>query len=257
MDSGKNSGQQAFPPEYRFVYQEFLPTVDSKHRNKLREKLERQDMLQRRANIEIPEFYVGWLLSTDIFHGGSHAFISFAGSVLSVVIGDVNAPEKTNRFVGICIQRGGTGLNSWFILRNIVDRQGIEIKYELYCPLLQKIEVLKLEKRLDEELLYLRDALPEYSTFPFDAEPEIRAEGAPVTINPIKVSTEKKNHLWNSKPNANSPSQVKLRPRPWLERWERKDLKGVEELGLPQRFYDRAKQLSKPWEKYDLMLQYR
>nr|CAG4645166.1 EOG090X0F2L [Leptodora kindtii] len=216
MDSGKNSGQQAFPPEYRFVYQEFLPTVDSKHRNKLREKLERQDMLQRRANIEIPEFYVG--------------------SVLSVVIGDVNAPEKTNRFVGICIQRGGTGLNSWFILRNIVDRQGIEIKYELYCPLLQKIEVLKLEKRLDEELLYLRDALPEYSTFPFDAEPEIRAEGAPVTINPIKV---------------------KLRPRPWLERWERKDLKGVEELGLPQRFYDRAKQLSKPWEKYDLMLQYR
>ena len=51
--------------------------------------------------------------------------------------------------------------------------------------------------------------------------------------------------------------QVKLRPRPWLERWERKSLKGVQDLGLPQIFYDRAAEVAKPWEKYDLMLQYR
>jgi large subunit ribosomal protein L19 len=50
---------------------------------------------------------------------------------------------------------------------------------------------------------------------------------------------------------------VKLGPRPWHERWERKDLKGVEDLGLPERFYEKAKKVAKPWEEYDLMLKYR
>lgn len=64
----------------------------------------------------------------------------------------------------------------------------MEMFYEMYSPVIQKIEVLRLEKRLDEELLYLRDALPEYSTFPLDMEPEYLPEGAPVPVNRIKVS---------------------------------------------------------------------
>nr|CAG4651383.1 EOG090X0F2L [Simocephalus serrulatus]SVE94542.1 EOG090X0F2L [Simocephalus serrulatus] len=204
------------PPEFRFIYPEFLPDPSIERRNKLREKLERMDMLQRRSIVEIPEFYTG--------------------SIMSVTVADVNSPNKTTKFVGICIQRGGSGLRAWFILRNVVDRQGIEILYEMYCPLIQKIEVLRLEKRLDESLLYLRDALPEYSTFPLDMEPERRLDNSFVPINPLKV---------------------KLRPRPWLERWERQDLKGVEDLNLPQKYYDKAKKVAKPWEKYDLMLQYR
>ena len=48
-----------------------------------------------------------------------------------------------------------------------------------------------------------------------------------------------------------------LKPRPWLERWERQELKGIEELNLKQEFYDKAEKQKKPWEKYDLMLQYR
>jgi large subunit ribosomal protein L19 len=53
------------------------------------------------------------------------------------------------------------------------------------------------------------------------------------------------------------PFQVKLKPRPWLERWERQDLKGVQDLGLVERFYKRAAEVAKPWEKYDLMKEYR
>ncbi len=60
--------------------------------------------------------------------------------------------------------------------------------YELYSPSIQKIEVLKLEKRLDEELFYLRDAPPQYSTVPFDFEVVPHPPGAPVPINQIKVS---------------------------------------------------------------------
>lgn len=51
--------------------------------------------------------------------------------------------------------------------------------------------------------------------------------------------------------------QVKLGPRPWYCRWERCDLQGVEDLGLPERFYQRAQELAQPWEKYDLMKKYR
>nr|CAG4647457.1 EOG090X0F2L [Megafenestra aurita]SVE92695.1 EOG090X0F2L [Megafenestra aurita] len=204
------------PPEFRFIYPEFLPDPKPEYRNKLKEKLERIDMLQRRSVIEIPEFYTG--------------------SIMAVNVADVNSPNKMTRFLGICIQRGGSGLRAWFILRNVVDRQGVEVLYEMYCPLIQKIEVLRLERRLDESLLYLRDALPEYSTFPLDMEAERRVDTSVVPINPLKV---------------------KLRPRPWLERWERQNLKGIEELNLPQRFYDKAEKVAKPWEKYDLMLQYR
>lgn len=64
---------------------------------------------------------------------------------------------------------------------------GMEIRYLLYDPTIEKIEVLRLEKRLDENLLYLKDAPPEHSTFPLDMEPEFIAEDEPVPINPVQV----------------------------------------------------------------------
>lgn len=166
--------------------------------------------------MDIPEFYVG--------------------SIMAVTASDRYSPGKVNRFVGICIHRGGEGLRACLTLRNVVDHQGVEIMYEMYNPTIRNIEVLRLEKRLDDELFYLRDALPEFSTFPFDIEAEPRVEGSPITINPLKV---------------------KLKPRPWHDRWERKELRGVEDLGLPERFYERARQLATPWLKYDLMREYR
>ncbi|RZC37133.1 39S ribosomal protein L19, mitochondrial, partial [Asbolus verrucosus] len=201
--------------EYRHIYPEFLPDPKIEFRNPIREKLERSDMIERRINIDIPEFYVG--------------------SILAVTSSDPHTPGKFYKFVGICIKREGCGLRANFIVRNVIDHQGVEIVYEMYDPTIKSIEVLRLEKRLDNELLYLRDALPEYSTFDPNMEMEILPEGAPVPVNEIKV---------------------KLKPKPWLERWERKDLKGVQDLGLPQKFYDKAKKLETPWEKFDLMKQY-
>lgn len=43
----------------RFVYPEFLPDPKIEWRNAIREKLERGDMINRRKQIDIPEFYVG------------------------------------------------------------------------------------------------------------------------------------------------------------------------------------------------------
>ncbi|XP_013788380.1 39S ribosomal protein L19, mitochondrial-like [Limulus polyphemus] len=202
--------------EYRFLFPEFLPMAQMNKRHRVREILERMDMLTRRSIIVIPEFYVG--------------------SIMAVTVSDPCAPRKQNRFVGICIIREGHGLRSFFTLRNVVNNQGTEIRYDLYNPTIQKIEVLRLEKRLDDHLIYLRDALPEYSTFPFDMEPEVHLESNPVPVNPIKV---------------------KLKPRPWYARWERFNLKGVENLGLPERFYKRAQELAMEWQKYDMMKEYR
>nr|AEE63526.1 unknown [Dendroctonus ponderosae] len=201
--------------ECRHVYPEFLPDPKVEFRNVIREKLERSDMVARRTQIDIGEFYVG--------------------SVLAVTSSDRHAPGKTHRFVGICIQREGCGLRASFILRNVVDHQGVEILYHMYDPTIHKVEVLRLEKRLDDKLLYLRDALPEYSTFDLNMDVEILPEGAPIPVNPIKV---------------------KLKPRPWLEHWERQNLMGVQDLELPERFYIRAKERETPWEKYDLMKEY-
>lgn len=175
-------------------------------------------MLNRRAHIDIPEFYVG--------------------SILAVTHSDRHAIGKKTRFVGICIDRQKCGLRATFVLRNVIDHQGVEILYDMYDPTIQKIEVLRLEKRLDDRLYYLRDAAPEYSTFDPDMEAEIVPEGQPVPVNELKIA---------------------LKARPWHERWERQDLKGV--VGLTDQITEKMKgqklKHETPWEQYDLMKEYR
>jgi len=167
--------------DYRFIFPEFLPDPNIEFRNPIAEKLHRKDLIARRGQVEIPEFYVG--------------------SLMAVTVSDSCSPHpnKLSRFVGICIDRGGTGLRAWLILRNVIDGQGVEFMYHIYSPTVVKIEVLRLERRLDDELYYLRDAPQEYSTVPFDMEPEILPEESSVPLN---------------------KTIVKLNPRPWLRPWE-------------------------------------
>ncbi len=136
-------------------------------RDKIRERLEREDMIERRKQINIPEFYVG--------------------SIMAVSVSDPYAPGKTNRFVGICTRRDGYQLRHTFTLRNVIDGLGVEIQYDMYNPTIQSIEVLKLEKRLDDNLTYLQDCPPEYSTISFDFQPVKLPPGMTVPLNTIKV----------------------------------------------------------------------
>ncbi len=64
---------------------------------------------------------------------------------------------------------------------------GIEIVYDLYNPTIQTIEVLKLEKRLDDNLTYLQDCPAEFSTVPFDFKLVKLPPGAQVPVNKTKV----------------------------------------------------------------------
>lgn len=158
--------------------------------------------------------------------------------MLAVTTSDPHSIGKTTRFLGLCIDRDRCGLRARFILRNVVDHQGVEVAYDIYDPTIQKIEVIRLEKRLDEKLFYLRDALPEYSTFDLNMEAETLGDGQPIPVNHIKVE---------------------MKPHPWLERWERQNLQGVSNIEemCSQKTLNRAKLRETPWEKYDLMKEYR
>ncbi|XP_034554963.1 39S ribosomal protein L19, mitochondrial [Notolabrus celidotus] len=200
----------------KFLSPEFIP-----HRqriNPIKFAIERKDMIRRRKVIDIPEFYVG--------------------SILAVTMADSNASGKSNRFVGICIQRGGKGLGATFILRNIIDNQGVEICYELYSPRIQTIEVLKLEKRLDDNLMYLRDALSEYSTVDPEMKPLPISPTGEVPLNQMKV---------------------RMRPKPWSKRWERPkfDIKGIRfDLALTPEQMEHAQKWAEPWNEYDMLKEY-
>ncbi|KAM4772043.1 large ribosomal subunit protein bL19m [Rhinophrynus dorsalis] len=200
----------------RFLSPEFIPPRCRKDPFKF--YLERKDMVQRRKMLNIPEFYVG--------------------SILAVTMADPHASGKTNQFVGICIQRSGSGLGATFVLRNVIEGQGVEMRYDLYSPRIHEIQVLKLEKRLDDNLTYLRDALPEYSTFDFNMKPVTPSSEGEVPVNQMKV---------------------KMKPRPWSKRWERPqfNIQGIKfELYLLDRHVEAAKKLAKPWEEFDMMKEY-
>ncbi|XP_018531514.1 39S ribosomal protein L19, mitochondrial [Lates calcarifer] len=207
---------RAMVSQRKFLSPEFIPP---RQRTKpLKFTMERKDMIRRRKVLDIPEFYVG--------------------SILAVTMADPNASGKTNRFVGICIQRGGKGLGATFILRNIIETQGVEICYELYSPRIQSIEVLKLEKRLDDNLMYLRDALSEYSTVNPDMKPVPFSTTGEVPVNKIKV---------------------RMRPKPWSKRWERPkyNIQGIRfDLRLTPEQMEHAQKWAQPWQEYDMLKEY-
>ena len=69
--------------------------------------------------------------------------------------------------------------------------------FRLYAPTVVKVETLRLEKRLDDELYYLRDAPKEFSTFAPDMEPEILPEGTPTPVNDLVVTVNPDRKSWH------------------------------------------------------------
>ncbi|KAF7478952.1 39S ribosomal protein L19 mitochondrial [Marmota monax] len=206
------------PPEQdrRFLSPEFIPPRG--RTNPLKFQIERRDMLERRKVLHIPEFYVG--------------------SILRVTTADPYASGKISQFLGICIHRSGKGLGATFILRNTIEGQGVEICFELYNPRIHEIQVIKLEKRLDDSLLYLRDALPEYSTFDMNMKPVTLESSKEIPVNMLKV---------------------KMKPKPWSKRWERPsfNIKGIRfDLCLTEEQMKEAQKWSQPWLEFDMMREY-
>lgn len=109
----------------------------------------------------------------------------------------------------------------------------------MYNPTVLKIEVLKLERRLDQNLFYLRDALPEYSRVPLDMAQAPRPSGNEVPLNELKV---------------------RMNPRPWHVDWHHHNYRGIDdsawdnEIDKRLRFVEDSRTQI---DRYDLMKVYR
>jgi large subunit ribosomal protein L19 len=77
------------------------------------------------------------------------------------VIVSVNVVEGTRKrlqaYEGVVIARRNRGLNSSFIVRKVSSGEGVERTFQLYSPLIAKIEVKRKGDVRRAKLYYLRD----------------------------------------------------------------------------------------------------
>jgi len=175
---------------------EYVPTYKSPstHKNKLSEKMQLMACLKKRKTFNIPEFY--------------------AGSILRVTYADKHVGKL--RFAGRVLYRDGYGPDARFVLRNVIDNEGIEIEFLTYSPLIHQIEVLRLERWLDDDLRYLRDAPREYCRVHID----MIAEPAPPKTEKLEPFMGKVRMLnpafWSSSWNRVWPEPQNIYFEEWL-----------------------------------------
>ncbi|KAJ2711896.1 hypothetical protein H4R19_003031 [Coemansia spiralis] len=82
-----------------------------------------------------------------------------AGDVVFVeTINSVSDPSATSVFGGVCIAIYRRGIDTSFILRNLVHGVGVEMRFMAFSPLVKSIDVMQKAKRVRRaKLFYLRE----------------------------------------------------------------------------------------------------
>ncbi|KAJ2819535.1 hypothetical protein IWW50_005423 [Coemansia erecta] len=82
-----------------------------------------------------------------------------AGDIVYVeTINSTSDPSLTSSFTGVCIAIYRRGIDTSFILRNIVQKVGVEMRYMAYSPLVKRIEILQKAQGIRRaKLFYLRE----------------------------------------------------------------------------------------------------
>jgi large subunit ribosomal protein L19 len=109
--------------------------------------LEQEQMKAARGGKKLPEFRPGDTLKVNV-------------KVVDVTFDEKTKQNKTRErlqaFEGVCIARGGTGLNESFTVRKISYGEGVERVFPVYSPLVDSIEVVRHGKVRRAKLYYLR-----------------------------------------------------------------------------------------------------
>jgi large subunit ribosomal protein L19 len=87
---------------------------------------------------DVPEFKIGDTVNVSVL----------------IVEGD---RERIQVFSGMVIARRGGGVNETFIVRRIVNNEGVERVFPLHSPRVAGVEVLRSGKTRRAKLFYLRD----------------------------------------------------------------------------------------------------
>ena len=64
--------------------------------------------------------------------------------------------ERVQAYEGVCIARGGQGINESFTVRKISFGEGVERVFPLYSPMIDSIKVVRRGKVRRAKLYYLR-----------------------------------------------------------------------------------------------------
>lgn len=154
-------------PEPRFLWKEKgwpngFPDSPEEAKTDVMTYLEQKDCYHRLQKLDMKDFSVG--------------------SIVSVTRADPLIAKGRLKFVGICIAKNHwqNTLGATFTLRNVVEGEPVEVNFQLYSPLIQRIEVLKHMRRHRKALWYLRDYPPSMSSVnekmkavPYTEEPEL------------------------------------------------------------------------------------
>lgn len=65
--------------------------------------------------------------------------------------------ERIQAYEGVCIARGGSGVNASFTVRKISYGEGVERVFPLYSPRIESIELVRRGDVRRAKLYYLRD----------------------------------------------------------------------------------------------------
>ncbi|XP_029196748.2 39S ribosomal protein L19, mitochondrial-like [Acropora millepora] len=154
-------------PEPRFLWKEKdwpsgFPDSPEEAKTDVMTYLEQKDCYRRLQKLNAKDFSVG--------------------SVVAVTRADPLIAKGKVKFVGICIAKNHwqNTLGATFTLRNVVEGEPVEVNFQLYSPLIQRIEVLRHMRRHRKALWYLRDYPPSMSSvnekmkaLPYTEEPEL------------------------------------------------------------------------------------
>ena len=102
------------------------------------EKIEKEQLEKLSSGKQLPDFNPGDTIKVDV----------------KVVEG---TRERIQAFEGICIARGGKGINESFTVRKISYGEGVERVFPLFSPKISSITLIRKGKVRRAKLYYLRD----------------------------------------------------------------------------------------------------
>lgn len=102
------------------------------------EKIEKEQLEKLSSGKQIPDFNPGDTIKVDV----------------KVVEG---TRERIQAFEGVCIARGGKGINESFTVRKISYGEGVERVFPLFSPKISSITLVRKGKVRRAKLYYLRD----------------------------------------------------------------------------------------------------
>ena len=102
------------------------------------EKIEKEQLEKLSSGKQTPDFNPGDTIKVDV----------------KVVEG---TRERIQAFEGVCIARGGKGINESFTVRKISYGEGVERVFPLFSPKISSITLIRKGKVRRAKLYYLRD----------------------------------------------------------------------------------------------------